>query len=115
MRKPEFSKLILGGVMILYFAGAVFGAVEVEREHASTDSLLDYIRTPTMVAIGFYCWKSKAENVLKISDSEKTKQKIVNGAFKSESEGYGYGYNYYNEGGNDDGICYASFRDYLLI
>lgn len=106
MKKPEFSKLILGGVMILYFAGAVFGAVEVEREHASADSLLDYIRTPTMVAIGFYCWKSKAENVLKISDSEKTKQKIVNGAFKSESDmGYGYGYNnYYNEGGNDDGI-----------
>ena len=103
MKKTEFSKLILGAVMLLYFAGAVLGAVEIEREHASADSLLEYIKTPTMVAIGFYCWKAKAENVLKISDSEKTKQKIVNGAFKSESD-TGYGYNYYNEGDDTNEI-----------
>ena len=103
MKSIEFSKLILGTVMLLYFAGAVLGAVEVEREHLSGESLLEYIKTPTMAAIGFYCWKAKAENVLKISDSEKTKQKIVNGAFKSESD-TGYGCNYYNEGDDTNGI-----------
>ena len=69
MKKFEFSKLILGAVTALFFAGAIFGAIEVEREHASADSLFAYIGAPTATAFGFYAWKARAENMIKPAKS----------------------------------------------
>lgn len=103
MKKFQFSKLILGAVMVLYFAGAVFGGFIVVNEPAALGELLAYIGAPTAVAIGFYAWKSKAENVIKIAQSvdsnrkisEKTKQQLVKGIAKTlndiESEDYDSG------------------------
>jgi len=77
--KPEFSKIILGAVMLTYEAAAVFGAVIVSEEHALLPELLTFIGAPTAAAIGFYAWKAKAENLLKIAKSKKrlTKQEAA--------------------------------------
>lgn len=103
MKKFQFSKLILGAVMVLYLAGAVFGGFIVASEPAALGELLAYIGAPTAVAIGFYAWKSKAENVIKIAQSidsnrkisEKTKQQLVRGIAKTlndiESEDFDSG------------------------
>lgn len=63
----EFSKALLLGVMVTYFVGVVVGvwavmAVSVEQ----LGVLLTYIGSPVVVAIGFYSWKSKAENMIKL-------------------------------------------------
>lgn len=94
MKKWEFSKFVLGTVMLLYFAGAVFAAVIVCEERSALGELLAYIGAPTATAIGFYAWKAKAENVIKITKDvekdkkipEKTKQQLISGIAKTISE-----------------------------
>lgn len=79
--KAEFSKIVLGSVMLLYFAGAIFGGYIVMQDSSLLPELLAYIGAPTAVAIGFYAWKAKAENVLKIAKSKKmdtkTKKQVI--------------------------------------
>lgn len=95
--KREFSKTVLGAVMILYFAGAIYGAVIVWQDSSLLGELLAYIGAPTAVAIGFYAYKAKCENVIKISravtsdkklDSE-TKKQIVNGVAGVLNDAFG--------------------------
>lgn len=77
--KHEFSKIILGAVMLTYEAATVFGAVIVSEERALLPELLTFIGAPTAVAIGFYAWKAKAENLLKITKAKRgfTKQEAA--------------------------------------
>ena len=82
-KKFEFSKIVLALVMVLYLGGAILGGIISIQEHSLLGNLLEYLKTPTMTAIGFYAWKSKAENVLKIDPSKRTKNKIVDKAFNS--------------------------------
>lgn len=95
--KREFSKIVLGAVMILYFAGAIYGAVIVWQDCSLLGELLAYIGAPTAVAIGFYAYKAKCENVVKISravtsdkklDSE-TKKQIVSGVAGVLNDAFG--------------------------
>ena len=74
--KHEFSKIILGLVMLLYFLGAVFGGYIVAVDHTGIEALLTYIGAPTATAIGFYAWKARAENVIKISKDVERDKKI---------------------------------------
>jgi len=76
--KVTFTKLILSIVMVLYFMGAILGAVLMIINAIYSLRLGDlvdsqfyiaysaYLGGPTATAIGFYAWKSKAENILKI-------------------------------------------------
>ena len=68
MRKFEFSKIILCLVMATYFVGLVFGMFIVFKVRTDTAlcGLFSYIGAPVAVAIGFYSYKAKAENVEKI-------------------------------------------------
>lgn len=83
-KKPEpttFSKSILSAIILLYFIGAIIGAFLVifaANVNAALGMPIDssmfmayaaYIGGPTATAIGFYAWKSKAENVLKLTKS----------------------------------------------
>ena len=95
--KHEFSKIVLGAVMLLYFAGAIYGAVIVWQDCSLLGELLAYIGAPTAVAIGFYAYKAKCENVVKISravtsdkklDSE-TKKQIVSGVAGVLNDAFG--------------------------
>ena len=77
-QKLTFSKMILACVMVLYILGALLGvalviisAVNDIHLGNAVDSgmfiaLATYIGTPTATAIGFYSWKAKSENLLKI-------------------------------------------------
>ena len=86
MKKPvekdsTFSKSILSAVLSLYLMGGILGTVLVmaaaivdNRMGQPLDSAMfmayaAYLGGPTATAIGFYAWKSKAENILKIGKS----------------------------------------------
>lgn len=79
--KHEFSKIVLAIVIIIWIAGAIFGGIIVYLDHYGLEALFTYIGAPTATAVGFYAWKAKAENVIKISKDkkidEKTKKQIV--------------------------------------
>ena len=85
--KTTFSKSILSLVVALYFLGVILGAA-LMMYAAKQDVKLGlpvnpqmfiafsaYIGGPTATAIGFYAWKSKAENILKIKNSNDLAQK----------------------------------------
>ena len=65
-RKFEFSKLILALVLLTYFTGVAVGVRVVLLDLSQLGVLLAFIGTPTAAAIGFYAWKAKAENIVKI-------------------------------------------------
>ena len=65
-RKIEFSKLVLSAVLLTYFAGFVIGARAVAFDPSQLGVFLAY------VGIGFYSWKAKAENVVKIKQANQT-------------------------------------------
>lgn len=65
-RKLEFSKIVLVCVLLTYFVGVYIGVRISLIDITQLGVLLAYIGTPTAAAIGFYCWKAKAENIVKI-------------------------------------------------
>lgn len=73
--KLEFSKIVLVLVLLTYFVGVFIGVKISLIDVSQLGALLAYIGTPTAAAIGFYCWKAKAENIVKIkkNNPEETK------------------------------------------
>ncbi|WP_195278191.1 hypothetical protein [Clostridium sp. J1101437_171009_A5] len=71
-RKIEFSKLVLSAVLLTYFAGFVIGVRVVILDPSQLGVFLAYVGTPAATAIGFYSWKAKAENVVKIKQANPT-------------------------------------------
>ena len=73
-KKLEFSKIVLLAVMLTYFIGLFFAIYAVNKilmdypEWAiqALISLFGYIGAPISIAIGFYSWKAKNENTMKI-------------------------------------------------
>ena len=65
-RKVEFSKLVLVLVLLTYFIGVYVGVKVTFIDFSQLGVLLAFIGTPTAAAIGFYAWKAKAENIIKI-------------------------------------------------
>ena len=80
-KKFTYSKIYMTFLGLLYFVGAVIGAwlviqaaildMEYGRplDSAMFVAYAAYLGGPTALAIGFYAWKSKAENLLKIKSS----------------------------------------------
>lgn len=68
-RKIEFSKLILALVLSTYFIGVAVGVKVTFIDISQLGVLLAFIGAPTAAAIGFYAWKAKAENIIKIKKS----------------------------------------------
>lgn len=62
----EFSKLILGLVMLLYFITVGVGIKLSFIDYTQYSTLAMLVGAPTATAIGFYAWKAKAENIVKI-------------------------------------------------
>lgn len=81
VKKNTFTKSIMSVVVLLYFIGAIIGtglvllaAIVNIKYETSIDTAMfiayaAYLGGPTATAIGFYAWKSKAENILKIQHS----------------------------------------------
>ena len=76
MKKIEFSKIILCLVMLTYFVGFIFGMYIIytllllssSTSYISTAlcGFFSYVGAPVAVAIAFYSYKAKAENIEKI-------------------------------------------------
>lgn len=65
-KRVEFSKAIIAAVMATYFCGVAIGGWVVAHAPEQLGVYLSYIGAPTAVSIGFYSWKAKAENMIKI-------------------------------------------------
>lgn len=65
-KRLEFSKLIMLAVMVTYFYGVHVGAGIVRAYPEYLPAYLAYIGAPVGIAIGFYAWKARAENIIKL-------------------------------------------------
>lgn len=68
-RKFETSKLALAAVLFTYFIGFGVGLWAVIIDPSQLGVFLTYVGAPTVTVIGFYSWKAKAENVVKIKQA----------------------------------------------
>lgn len=87
-RSNSFTKSIMSLVVSLFCIGGVLGAMLVitsaivdiqnpSRGYIDPQMFIAfaaYLGTPTATAIGFYAWKSKAENLLKIQQSHEKQE-----------------------------------------
>ncbi len=75
----EFSKLILLAVMVLYFIAVGIGVMLSFLDYTQYSTLAMLVGAPTATAIGFYSWKAKAENVVKLKkeNPEETKDNSI--------------------------------------
>lgn len=73
----EFSKVVLLVVMILYFVVVSVGIALSFIDYTQYSTLAMLVGAPTAMAIGFYAWKAKAENVIKIKQQHPEETKDV--------------------------------------
>ena len=73
--KPNFTKAVLVAVLSTYFVGVYIGIKVTILDYSQFGVLATYIATPTTTVIALYCWKAKAENIIKIKkgNPEETK------------------------------------------
>lgn len=87
-KKNTFTKSVMSVVVFLYFVGAVLGTLlvilaaivnlkhNISIETSMFIAYAAYLGGPTATAIIFYAWKSKAENVIKISKSFESEESL---------------------------------------
>lgn len=63
----------IGIVVAIYFTYIFSSQEYVDAAQSILTALLAYLGTPTAVAIGFYNWKAKSENIVKITKSLESK------------------------------------------
>lgn len=76
MKKFEFSKLIMLIAILVWIAGGIFGSIIVHDSPDQLTGYLAYLGGPVGIAYGFYAWKSKAENVIKLTRSIEKDKKL---------------------------------------
>lgn len=64
--KLNFTKSVLVAVLFTYFIGLVIGIKVSLTDFSQFGVLATYIAAPTTTVIALYCWKAKAENLVKI-------------------------------------------------
>lgn len=76
---PNFTKLVLVAVLLTYFIGLYIGIKITLIDYSQFGVLATYIATPTTTVIALYCWKAKAENLVKIKKGypEETKDNPI--------------------------------------
>lgn len=70
------SHKVLWAVVITYFIGVALGVYAIIKDPTNVGMVLGYIGGVVAVGIGFYSWKAKAENIIKLS--KKQLDKLVN-------------------------------------
>ena len=89
--KHEYSKIILAAVTILYLITAVTGNVIAVIYPDTAGSLYAFVGAPTATAIGFYSWKAKNENVVKLTKAQIEKINSLNKSDETEGDINGIG------------------------
>lgn len=80
----EFSKIVLAIIVFVYLATVIFGYFVVANVPEQIGALFSFVGTPTVTAVGFYAWKARAENLLKIP--RKDRDQVAKIADKKESD-----------------------------
>jgi hypothetical protein len=65
VKKIEFSKLVIVMLFAAYFGMLAFGSYITTRDTNQLGVLLAFAGSPVVTGVGFYFWKSKAENIIK--------------------------------------------------
>lgn len=65
-RKGGTTKVLLFSILITYHIAFIVGIWVVLQDMAQLGTLLTFVGGVTAAAVAFYCWKAKAENLLKI-------------------------------------------------
>ena len=66
-KKVQATKVIVFSIMLTYHLAFILGAwVVIFKDVYQITTLLTYTGGVCVFAVAFYCWKSKAENLLKI-------------------------------------------------
>lgn len=73
----EFSKIVLLVVIVLYLVVVGVGIDLSFIDYTQYSTLAILVGPPTATAIGFYAWKAKAENVIKIKNENPEATKDV--------------------------------------
>lgn len=65
--KFSTTKIIVFSIMSTYYIAFMLGVwVVVKKDFYQLSTLLTFVGSVVVFAVAFYCWKSKAENLLKI-------------------------------------------------
>lgn len=64
------SHKVLWAVVITYFIGVALGVYAIIKDQTNVGMVLGYIGGVAVVGIGFYSWKAKAENIIKLSKKQ---------------------------------------------
>ena len=75
--KPNFTKAVLVAVLFTYFVGLYIGIKVTLMDYSQFGVLATYIATPTTTVIALYCWKAKAENIIKIKKGNPAETKDI--------------------------------------
>ena len=65
-RHHNFTKVILVIILLSYFMGVAAGVYVTMHDYSQFGTLAAYIAAPTTMIITLYCWKAKAENMVKL-------------------------------------------------
>jgi len=65
-KSPNFTKAILVAILVTYFVGIAAGVYVIVHDYSQFGILATYIATPTTMIITLYCWKARAENMIKL-------------------------------------------------
>ena len=65
-KKLQATKIIVFSIMVTYYAAFVV----ICKDFYQLATLLTFVGGVSVIAVAFYCWKSKAENLLKIRKEE---------------------------------------------
>lgn len=65
--KPQATKVIVFSILLTYHIAFAVGVwVVIVKDVYQLSTLLAFVGGVAVFAVAFYCWKSKAENLLKI-------------------------------------------------
>lgn len=66
-KKGGTTKVVLFSVLLTYYIAFIVGIwVVIYKDFYQLGTLLTFVGGVTAAAVAFYCWKAKAENLLKI-------------------------------------------------
>lgn len=65
-KRFTFSKVLAVPIVSMYFYGIALGTYITLKDFSQLGVLLSFIGAPVVTVIGFYYWKSKAENMVKM-------------------------------------------------
>ena len=64
------SHKVLWAVVITYFIGVALGVYAIIKDPTNVGMVLGYIGGVAAVGIGYYSWKAKAENIIKLNKKQ---------------------------------------------